>query len=98
MIGSGDPTPYDLPLAFLLAALGTMLFVGACVGKAWPATVANLARRGTMLLSVISTVTVLILTPVPDGIAGAGRMFLLGPAVAFAVFAYGFWAWRAARL
>ena len=98
MLGSGNPTPYDIPLIVFLAAIAVILFIGAFAGSAWPPTTALLVRRGAFAIGVMATVLVHIVTPTRNGIVGAGRVLFMWPAIGLMVVAFAVWSWRAGRL
>jgi hypothetical protein len=98
VFGSGDPTPYDFPLIFLLVLLAILMFVGASIGNTWSPSTATLVRRGSMLVAIIAIAAVHIITPTTNGIVGAGRIMFLWPAIALAAIAFLVWSWRAGGL
>jgi hypothetical protein len=98
MLGSGNPTPYDIPLLVLLAALALVLFIGAGTANAWSPTTATLVRRGAMVVAIGTTVLVHVVTPTTNGIIGAARMLFIWPALALTVIAFLVWSWRVGRL
>jgi hypothetical protein len=98
MFGSGNPTPYDIPLICLLAVLAIVMFVGAASTGSWPPSTAMLVRRGALLVGLAATVMVHVVTPTTNGIIGAGRVLFVWPAIALAVIAYLVWSWRAGSL
>ena len=97
MIGSGDPTPFDLPLTALLAGLAVFFLVGAARAHSWTSGLATLLRRVGLVLAIAATGAVHVVTPTTNGIIGAGRLFTVWPAFGLAVLAYAAWAWRAGR-
>ena len=98
MFGSGNPTPYDFPLIFLLMGLAILMFVGASIGSTWAPSTATLVRRGSMVVAVVAIAAVHIITPTTNSIVGAGRMLFLWPAIALAVIAFLVWSWRVGGL
>ena len=86
MFGSGNPTPYDIPLICLLAALAIVMFVGAASTGSWSPATATLVRRAALLVGIAATVVVHAVTPTTNGIIGAGRA------------PYVVWSWRAGSL
>src|SRR5690349_8814713 len=98
MFGSGNPTPYDIPLIVVLVLLAILMFVGASVGNTWSPSTATLVRRGSMLVAIVAIAAVHIITPTTNGIMGAARMLFVWPAIALAVIAFLVWSWRVGRL
>ena len=98
MFGSGNPTPYDIPLICLLGALAVLMFIGAASTWSWTPATATMVRRGALLLGIAATVIVHVVTPTTNGIIGAGRVLFVWPAIALAVIAYLVWSWRAGSL
>jgi hypothetical protein len=98
MLGSGDPTPYDLPLVALLAVCVAVLLAGSILGAGWPSALANVLRRGALVIAVSSTTVVLLVWPTRSGVVGAGRLLTIWPALATAVVLFVVWTVRAGRL
>ena len=98
MFGSGNPTPYDIPLIVVLVVLAIVMFVGASIGSTWSPSTATLVRRGSMFVAVVAIAAVHIVTPTTNGIMGAARMLFVWPAIAFTVVAFLVWSWRVGRL
>ena len=98
MFGSGNPTPYDIPLLVFLVVIAIVLFIGAGTASSWPPPTATLVRRGAMVIAIAATVLVHVVTPTTNGIMGAARMLFIWPAIALAVIGFLVWSWRAGRL
>jgi len=98
MLGSGNPTPYDLPLIGLLVVIAVLLFAGSATASAWSPATATIVRRGGLLLAVAATAVVMVVTPTTNGIIGAGRVLMVWPAFGATVLGYLIWSWRAGRL
>jgi hypothetical protein len=98
MFGSGNPTPYDVPLIVLLVALAILSLIGAATTGSWSPTTANLVRRGAMLVAIAATAVVHIVTPTTNGIIGAGRVLFVWPAIALTVIGFLVWSWRVGHI
>jgi hypothetical protein len=98
MLGSGDPTPYDLPAAGLLVLCAAVLLAGSLLGSLWPPVLATVLRRGALLVSTVATVVVLAAWPTRSGVVGAGRLLTIWPAYAAVVVLFVAWSIRAGRL
>lgn len=98
MLGSGDPTPYDMLALIALCILALALLVGCIMGPAWPAPSANLVRRGAMILAALILGAVLVVTPTTNGIVGAARLLTLWPAALANAILFAIWSWRAGQL
>jgi hypothetical protein len=98
VLGSGNPTPYDVPLIGVLVALALVLVVGAFTANAWPPGVGTWVRRGALAAGVVATAAVVYVTPTRDGIVGAWRVLSVWPALAAVVLGFLAWSWRAGRL
>jgi len=95
MLGSGNPTPYDIPLVVFLVCLALLLFSGAATASSWLPTTAAVVRRGAALVAIAVTVVVVVITPTTNGIIGAWRMLSVWPALAVTMLGYLVWSWRA---
>lgn len=98
MFGSGNPTPYDIPLIVLLVALGTLLLIGAATTASWSPTTGTVVRRGAMLVAIAAIAVVHIVTPTTNGIIGAARVLFVWPPIALTVIGFLVWSWRAGHL
>lgn len=98
ILGSGNPTPYDLYALAALCLLALVLLVGAIVGPGWVSGMAPLVRRGAVLLALLVMAVVLFVTPTANGIVGAGRLLTLWPALAACLVFFLIWSWRSGRL
>jgi hypothetical protein len=98
MLGSGNPTPYDIPLAVFLALIALLLLGGAITASSWSPSVAALVRRVAVLVAVAAFAVVMIVTPTTNGIIGAGRVLFVWPPLALAVIGYLVWSWRVGSL
>lgn len=97
MLGSGDPTPYDMPALVALCLLAALMLVGCIMGQEWQSLSATMVRRGAVILAVLILAAVLILTPTTSGIVGAGRLVTLWPAALSIVALFLLWSWRVGR-
>ena len=97
ILGSGNPTPYDLYALAALCLLALILLLGAIFGPGWASGLASAVRWGSAVLAVAIMVTVLLVTPTTDGIVGAGRLLTLWPALATCIVFFLVWSWRVAR-
>jgi len=98
MLGSGNPTPYDIPLIALLVALAILLFLGAATSGSWSPMTATVVRRGAIVVAIGATAVVHIVTPTTNGIIGAARVLFVWPAIALVVIAFIVWSWRIGHL
>ena len=98
MFGSGNSTPYDIPLIVVLVLLAIVMFVGASLSSTWSPSTATVVRRGAMIVAVVAIAAVHIVTPTTNSIVGAARMVFVWPAIALAVIAFAVWSWRVGRL
>lgn len=98
MLGSGNPTPYDIPALIALCVLALVLLVGCFLGSAWPVSSANFVRRGAMILAALILGAVLVATPTTGGIVGAARLLTLWPAALANAILFAIWSWRAGQL
>ncbi len=98
MLGSGNPTPYDLPALAVLVVLAIVLLVGCILGQGWPAPSAGIVRRGAVILAALTLAAVLVATPTTNGIVGAGRLLTLWPAALANAVLFAVWSWRAGQL
>jgi len=98
MFGSGNPTPYDIPLIVFLVAIGILMLVGAATHASWSPTTATLVRRGAAIVGLIAVVVVHRVTPTTNGIIGAARVLFVWPAIAFAVIGFAVWSWKVGRI
>ena len=94
MLGSGDPTPYDMPVLVVLCLLAALMLVGCIVGQEWQSLSATVVRWGAVILAVFIVAGVLIITPTISGIVGAGRLLTLWPAALSIVALFLIWSWR----
>ena len=94
MLGSGNPTPYDLPAIIVLGLLGLTLLIGAILGPRWSSEAAILTRWSAAVVSVLLLAAVHRLTPTPNGIVGAFRLITLWPAFAANMLLFALWTWR----
>lgn len=94
MLGSGDPTPYDMPALVVLCLLAALMLVGCIVGQEWQSLSATVVRRGALILTVLLVAALLILTPTTSGAVGAGRLVTLWPAALSIVAFFLIWSWR----
>jgi len=98
MLGSGDPTPYDLPALVFLVICAAILLAGSAVGGGWSPRLASGLRRGPLVAATAVMAAVLVVTPTRDGIVGAGRMLTIWPAFALVAVLFIVWTLRAGRL
>ncbi len=98
MLGSGNPTPYDIPLAVALAVIALLLLAGAMTAGSWSPPVAGIVRRGAIAVAIATFTVVMIVTPTTNGIIGAGRVLFVWPPLALAVIGYLVWSWRVGSL
>jgi hypothetical protein len=98
ILGSGNPTPYDLHALVALCLLALVLLIGAVVGPNWVSGLAPLLRRGAALAALLIMAAVFFLTPTTNGIVGAGRLLTLWPAFAACIVFFLIWSWRSGRL
>src|SRR5215475_9827743 len=98
MLGSGNPTPYDVPLLVFLVALAMLLLIGALTATSWSPATAAAIRRGAVLLALVATALVMIVTPTRNGIVGAWRVLVIWPVAGLTLVLYLVWSWRAGRL
>jgi hypothetical protein len=98
MLGSGDPTPYDMKLVALLGGIALLLLAGALSGGYWSPALALTVRRGGAIVAIGALATVLLLTPTRSGIVGAGRLVTIWPAFALVAILFAIWSWRAGRV
>jgi hypothetical protein len=94
ILGSTDPTPYDLYALAVLVVLAGVLFVGCILGPRWISELATWVRWGAMLLAVVVLAAILIITPTTNGIVGAGRLLTLWPAALANIVFFLLWSWR----
>jgi len=94
ILGSGNPTPYDLPAIGTLVLLGLILLTGTLLGPRWTSDAATLTRWSAAILSLLAFSLVHVLTPTPNGFVGAGRMITLWPAFGINVLLFAIWTWR----
>jgi hypothetical protein len=94
MIGSGNPTPYDVPAIIALVLLGLILLTGAILGPRWSSEAAILTRWSAAVVSILLLAAVHRLTPTPNGIIGADRLITLWPAFAANMLLFALWSWR----
>jgi hypothetical protein len=94
MLGSGDPTPYDMPALMVLCLLAALMLVGCVLGQEWQSLLATVVRWGAVILAVFIVAGVLIITPTISGIVGAGRLLTLWPAALSIVAFFLIWSWR----
>ena len=94
MLGSGDPTPYDMPALVALCLLASLMLVGCIMGQEWQSLSATMVRRGAVILAVLILAAVLILTPTTSGIVGAGRLMTVWPAALLTVVLFLIWSRR----
>lgn len=98
MLHGSDPTPHDVPLLVLLVLLAAVLAAGVFFGTAWPPAVADILRRGSIVVALIAFTSVHVATPTSNGIVGAGRLLTIWPAFSLDVLLFAIWSWRAGRL
>jgi hypothetical protein len=98
VLGSGNPTPYDVPLFIVLVALAILLLIGAGTAPSWTPATAVVVRRAAVLLGIVATAVVLIVTPTTNGIIGAGRVLFIWPALGVTILGYLIWSWRSGGL
>jgi hypothetical protein len=98
IIGSGNPTPYDLHALVVLCGLALVLLVGAIFGSSWSSGMATLVRWGTVIAAVLIMGAVFLLTPSTSGIIGAARLLTLWPALAACIVFFLIWTWRSGRV
>lgn len=94
MLGSGDPTPYDMPVLVALCLLAALMLVGCILGQEWQSLSATVVRRGALILTVLLVAALLILTPTTFGAVGAGRLITVWPAAFVTVVLFLIWSWR----
>ena len=94
MLGSGDPTPYDMPALVVLCLLAALMLVGCIMGQEWQSLSATVVRWGDVILALLILAVVLIVTPATSGIVGAGRLVTLWPAALSIVALFLIWSWR----
>jgi len=94
MLGSGNPTPYDVPAIIVLVLLGLTLLTGAILGPRWSGDAATLTRWSSAMVSALLLAAVHHLTPTTNGIIGAGRLITLWPAFAANMLLFALWTWR----
>ena len=94
MLGSGDPTPYDMPALAALCLLAALMLVGCIVGQEWQSLSATVVRRGAVILALLIMAAVLSLTPTTSGAVGAGRLMTVWPAAVLTVGLFLIWSWR----
>ena len=94
MLGSGNPTPYDVPAIIALALLGLLLLAGTILGPHWSSEAATLTRWSAFGISLLILALVHRLTPTTNGIIGAGRLITLWPAFAANMVLFALWTWR----
>lgn len=98
MLGSGDPTPFDMPALGALCALAFVLLIGFVLGPRWISLPATLLRWGALSLAALIVAAVLIVTPTMTGSVGAGRMITLLPAGTTVLVLFLLWSWRLGHL
>ena len=98
MLGSSDPTPYDLPAALILVVCSVVLLVGFFFGASWPSVISAGIRRGILLLALLLLIGLHLVTPTRSGIVGAGRLLTLWPAGLLVFLLFSAWCIRAGRL
>ena len=98
MLGSGDPTPFDMPALGALCALAFVLLIGFVLGPRWISLSATLLRWGALTAAALIVAAVLIATPTTSGSVGAGRMITLWPAGATVAILFLLWSWRLGHL
>ena len=94
MLGSGDPTPYDIPAAIALGMLALLALIGCFAGNRWSPEWVIPLRYFCLGLALAIVALVYILTPTPNGIAGAGRIFMLWLPLAANLLLIALWFWR----
>ena len=94
MLGSGDPTPYDMPVLVALCLLAALMLVGCIVGQEWQSLSATMVRWGAVILAVLIVAAVLSLTSTTSGAVGAGRLMTVWPAALSIVVLFLIWSWR----
>ncbi len=98
ILGTSDPTPYDIYGTFVLAACAAVLFFGLVTGPSWSVALATLTRRGLIFVACLVPAIILVLTPTRSGVVGAGRLLTLWPLVVINILLFAAWAWRAGKL
>jgi hypothetical protein len=94
MLGSGNPTPYDVPAIIVLVLFGLTLLTGAILGPRWSGDAATLTRWSSAMVSALLLAAGHHLTPTTNGIIGAGRLITLWPAFAANMLLFALWTWR----
>jgi len=98
ILGSSDPTPYDLTGVVVLAACGAVLLLGVLTGPSWTPVIATITRRGLFAVAALVFIAILVLTPTRNGVIGAGRLLSIWPIFILDGILFGLWSWRAGRL
>jgi len=98
MLGSGNPTPYDVRGFVALVLLSAVLACGAVIGGHWQFPAALLVRRGASACIILVMAAVYIWTPTTNGIVGAARLLFLWTAAVIGIVLFGVWSWRAGTL
>jgi hypothetical protein len=98
MLGSGNPTPYDVPLAVVLALIALLLLAGAMTASSWSPSVAAMVRRASLAVAIAAFAVVMVVTPTTNGMIGAWRVLFVWPPLGLAVIGYLVWSWRVGSL
>ena len=98
MLGSGNSTPYDLPLLAILVGIALLLVIGAATPERWPDETGAWIRRVALAVATAAMIGVHMISPTSNGMIGAGRLLTLWPAYAVVILAYLVWALRVGKL
>jgi len=97
MLGSGNPTPFDIGAFMVLSCMAVLLLLGVMLDEDCLAGKGDLLRRSMIILSTMLFVLVLVVYPTTNGMVGAGRLMTLWPAFLLNLILFLIWSWRSGK-